>query len=229
MTITLRSWTVGVCLAGLAAAASADTLILRDGTRVQGTVIAFTADTLTFRGADGFAHNYHTDLVDTLSFLPVARPRGGGAARRDGADQREGREPAGLDVPSGTDLMLRTVELIDSSTAAPEQTFVALVEPGGPGAAAQPAVPAGASVQLVVRTQATAGASGAPEVTLAVQSVAIDGRRYDVATGAQLDDAPGAGRDTGALALARGGAVRLPAGTVLRLRFVSATTLRARR
>ena len=44
----------------LAALSSADTLIMRDGTRVEGTVVGIAGRTITFRHADGVSRRYPT-------------------------------------------------------------------------------------------------------------------------------------------------------------------------
>ena len=49
---------VSLCVVSLATISSADTLIMRDGTRVQGTVTGFAARTITFRHADGVSRRY---------------------------------------------------------------------------------------------------------------------------------------------------------------------------
>jgi hypothetical protein len=42
-----------LCVVSLAVISAADTLIMRDGTRVEGTVTGIAARTITFRHADG--------------------------------------------------------------------------------------------------------------------------------------------------------------------------------
>lgn len=175
---------VTALLAGLAAVsgASADTLILRDGTRLQGKVIAFTADTLTFRNDDGFAKNYHTDLVATLSFVPVDRRHSAGSRRPEVAGPRGPRQQAGLAVPAGTELVVRTVEMADSGAVTIGQTFAAIVEQRVTDAAGVVIVPVGASAQLVIRELTEGGAMGSPDMAIDVQSVTVDGRRYAIST-----------------------------------------------
>jgi len=60
---------------------SADTLIMRDGTRIPGTVMMFARRTVTFKHADGVVRQYPTSQVEGLELLsaeranPAATPR----------------------------------------------------------------------------------------------------------------------------------------------------------
>ena len=109
---------MGVCVVSLSgdSAASADTLVLRDGTRIEGTVVGVVEQTITFRRADGSSRPYPTSQVEALEFPPAERgyPRA-----------VSGRS---LVVPAGTELFVRTVESIDSRSAGVDQHFSALVE-----------------------------------------------------------------------------------------------------
>ena len=62
---------------------SADTLVMRDGSRVEGTVLAIAGRTITFRSADGVARRYPTSQVNSLEFFSAdrAKPRAVNARR----------------------------------------------------------------------------------------------------------------------------------------------------
>ena len=49
---------MSLCVVSLTAIASADTLVMRDGTRITGTVVSIAARTITFRHADGVSRRY---------------------------------------------------------------------------------------------------------------------------------------------------------------------------
>ena len=53
----------------LATLASADTLVMRDGSRIQGTVIAIAGRTITFQHADGTSRRYPTSRIAALEFF----------------------------------------------------------------------------------------------------------------------------------------------------------------
>ena len=86
----------------LAAVVSADTLVLRDGSRIEGTVLAIAGRTITFRHGDGASHRYPTFRVQSLEFFSADRdnPRAASARR--------------LEAPAGTGLIVRTGETKDA-------------------------------------------------------------------------------------------------------------------
>jgi hypothetical protein len=102
---------MSLCLVSLATISSADTLIMRDGTRVEGTVTGIAGRTITFRHADGVSRRYPTSEVEALEFVSAdrANPRAVSARR--------------LEAPAGTQLVVRTVERIDSRNGGAAQTF----------------------------------------------------------------------------------------------------------
>ena len=240
----------------LAAISSADTLIMRDGTRVQGTVVGIEARTITFRHADGVSRRYTTSQVEALEFLSAERanPRAVGARR--------------LEAPAGTQLVVRTVERIDSRIGGADQTFSAIVEQEVASGSGHVIIPERSSAQLIIRQISSGGATGSPEMMLDIQSISVDGRRYLVSTtDATLDSGTGIGNNKrtaetvgagaalgtviGAIAgggkgaaigvlvgaasgagvqvLTRGRDVQVPAETVLTFRLDRAVTLQAER
>ena len=107
---------MSLCVVSLAAPASADTLVMRDGTRIEGTLTGFAAGTITFRQADGTSRRYPASEVEALEFQSADR-----------GDPRDATS-RGLEAPAGTELVVRTVEAIDSHNAGADQTFSAIVE-----------------------------------------------------------------------------------------------------
>jgi len=162
-----------ISLCGLslgAAVASADTLVLRDGTRVQGTVVSIAARTITFRDANGTSRRYPTTLVEALEFLSAERvnPRAVNSRR--------------LQAPAGTELVVRTVETIDSRTAGANQVFSGIVEQAVTDGSGLVIIPERSSAQLMIRQMSSGGATGSLEMMLDVQSITIAGRRYLIST-----------------------------------------------
>jgi hypothetical protein len=212
---------MSLCVVSLAPAVSADTLVMRDGSRIEGTVLAIVARTITFRHADGVSRRYPTSQVDSLEFFSADRenPRAVSARR--------------LEAPAGTELVVRTVETIDSRHVGANQSFAAIVEHQVSDASGRMIVPARSSAQLVIR-QAWSG-EGSPEMLLDVQSITVDGRRYAVGTvaGAMVSGRKGAaiglliGAADGAATemLTKGRAVKVPAETVLRFLLDKPVTL----
>ena len=243
---------VSLCVVSLASLSSADTLILRDGTRVEGTVMGFAARTITFRHADGVSRRYAASRVEALEFLSAER-----------ANPRTVREHS-LEAPSGTELLARTVETIDSRNAGADQTFSAIVERDVTNASGRVIIPERSSAQLIIRELASGGATGSPEMVLDIQSITVDGRKYLVSTtdltlesdtgignnkrtaetvgggaalgtiigaivggakGAAIGVLVGAAGGAGAQVLTKGRDVRVPAETLLKFRLDRPVTL----
>ena len=165
---------MSLCVVSLAAISSADTLILRDGTRVPGRVVSVAARTITFEDASGVSRRYNANQVDALEFA-TASPRNAAVGTSGGSRRIEV-------LPRGTELAVRTAEAIDSSTAVVDQTFSAIVERDIFGEADKVIVPAGSHAVLVVRQISSGGATGSPDMVLDMQSMTVSGRRYLVST-----------------------------------------------
>jgi hypothetical protein len=243
---------MSLCVVSLAAISSADTLVMRDGTRIQGTVVGIAARTITFRHADGVSRRYATSQVEALEFLS--------------AERANPRAVSGhsLEAPAGTELVVRTVETIDSRNSGADQRFSAIVERDVTDASGRVIIPERSSAQLVIRQLSSGGATGSPEMVLDIQSITVDGRRYVVSTkdltlesdtgigknkrtaetigggaalgtiigaiaggakGAAIGVLVGAAGGAGAQVLTRGRDVRVPAETVLEFRLDRTVTL----
>jgi len=247
---------MSLCVVSVAAISSADTLIMRDGTRVQGTMVSFAARTITFRHADGVSRRYPTSQVEALEFLSAERANPRAMSGRD------------LEAPAGTELVVRTVEMIDSRNAGADQTFSAVVEQDVTSASGRVIIPERSSAQLIIRDVSSGGATGSPEMVLDVRSITVDGRRYVVGTkdlpidgdsgigknrrtaetigggaalgaivgaiagggkGAAIGVLVGAAGGASAQVLTRGRDVRVPAETVLRFMLDRPVTLQPER
>ena len=62
-----------LCVVSMASIASADTLVLRDGTRVPGTVVGIVARMITFEDSSGISQRYSTNEVASLEFTSTER------------------------------------------------------------------------------------------------------------------------------------------------------------
>ena len=154
----------------LVAPALADTLIMRDGTRVHGSIVGIKGRTITFRHIDGASRRYFTSQVERVEFDSAERvnPRAVNGRR--------------LEAPAGTRLVVRTTEAIDSRTSGPDQLFSAIVDESVVDLSGRVIIPEGSSAQLMIRQMTSGGATGSPEMVLDIQSITIGGRRYIVST-----------------------------------------------
>ena len=247
---------MSLCVVSLAAVSSADTLIMRDGARIEGTIVGVVERTITFRRLDGVSRQYPTSQVEAVEFLSPERAYPRAVSGRS------------LMVPAGTDIVVRTVETIDSREAGADQTFSALVEQEVTSVSGRVIIPEGSNAQLIIRYMSSGGQTGSPEMVLDVQSILVDGRRYLISTtdltlesdtgigrnrrtaeatgggavlgtiigaiagggkGAAIGALVGAAGGAGAQVLTRGRDVRVPAETVLRFRLDRAVMLQPER
>ncbi len=190
---------MSLCVVSLAAIASADTLIMRDGTRVPGRVVSVAARTITFEDASGVSRRYNANQVDALEFTL--------ASQRNAAVGTSGSSRRLEVLPSGTELTVRTAEDIDSSTAVVNQTFSAIVEHDILGESDTVIIPAGSHAVLVVREISSGGATGSPDIVLDMQSMTVSGRRYLVSTAdLKQDSGTGIGKNKRTAETVGGGA-----------------------
>jgi hypothetical protein len=181
------------------AISSADTLIMRDGTRVSGRVVSVAARTITFEDGSGVSRRYDANQVDALEFTP--------ASHRNDAVGTSGSDGRLEILPSGTELTVRTAEEIDSSTAVVGQTFSAVVERDIRGESDNIIIPAGSHAVLVVREISTGGTTGSPDMVLDMQSMTVSGRRYVVSTtDVRKDSGTGIGKNKRTAETVGGGA-----------------------
>ncbi len=83
-------------------------------------------------------------------------------------------------VPEGTEIVVRTNEAIDSTTANEGQSFSGTVQNAVLSADGETLIPKGSDVSLVVRRLSIGGTTGSPEVALGLDSINIQGHRYFV-------------------------------------------------
>jgi hypothetical protein len=74
---------MSLCVVSPATVVSADTLVMRDGSRIEGTVLAIAGRTITFKHADGGSRRYLINRVQSLEFFSADHdnPRAASARR----------------------------------------------------------------------------------------------------------------------------------------------------
>ena len=155
-----------------------DTLVLRNGTRISGTLVNRTSTTTSFRNSSGVVHRYRASQVRNVELTSprqtTSRPVGNnGSSNND-------HQPELL--PAGTQLVILTNEAIDSKTASSNQLFSAQVDQDVIDSSNELIVPKGSPAQLIIRSTSSGGLNGSSEMTLDIQSITVNGRRYNVTT-----------------------------------------------
>ena len=86
-------------------------------------------------------------------------------------------------VPSGTQVPVRTEETIDSSKAAEGQTFAAEITSDVRDADGRVVIPRGSNSQIIIRSLSKGGHfHGSSDLVLDLASISVDGRQYEVST-----------------------------------------------
>jgi hypothetical protein len=82
---------MSLSVVSLATVVSADTLVMRDGSRIEGTVLAIAGRTITFKHADGTSRRYPISRIQSLEFFSADRdnPRAASARRFETAPDRK--------------------------------------------------------------------------------------------------------------------------------------------
>jgi hypothetical protein len=176
--------TIGlVCATGLLL--SADTVVLRDGSTVQGTYLGGDARQIRI-DQNGNVRSYDLGRVQSVIFSesgyqPPPPPRESRDSGYD-RDRDRARQPqsAGITIPTDTTVKIRMVESVNSDTSRLGQTFRAsLDEPVYVNG--QEVIPRGADVLTkLVEDQQSGKIEGRTVLTLALSTITVDGRQVDV-------------------------------------------------
>jgi len=205
----MRPALVGCLLScALAVPAWSDTLVLHDGTTRSGTLVSADTNNITFQDRDGDTRNYSIREVEAVQFGDTENQSRGGRSDyvQPPDDQRDDRgyvnqqnyqnpdnQGAGQNnqaydqarmervvLPAGTEIALTTNERIDSGDVVEGQTFRAQIARDIRGTDGSVAIPRGSDTWLVTRRL-----EGNGDITLDVQSISVEGRRYRVSTADQ--------------------------------------------
>jgi hypothetical protein len=161
------------------------TIVLRDGRQLTGTMVAADDHEVTFRERDGDVRHFRFDEIQTMNFLADradARERYPEAAQPPPPppppppadyDRSEARR---LIVPAGTELAIRTNENIDSRDPSESRSYAAQVDRDIADTNGRIVIPRGSEAWLVVRRISD------NKLALDLQSVTVEGRRYAVDT-----------------------------------------------
>lgn len=191
----MRILSIGIVFT-LAAACFADTVTLKSGRVINGTYLGGTARQVRLDAGD---------RIETLDVSDIARiefssaPEPAPAAesrpvlRRDNVMRPDADAPppapaprpmarGSVELPAGTNIVVRLIDGVDSETADPGQTFAAsLDEPVMIGG--DTVIPRGADATMKLVDEKDSGKlTGRAELTLVLQSVKVNGRMVDINT-----------------------------------------------
>ncbi|HXN23919.1 MAG TPA: hypothetical protein VOA41_14365 [Candidatus Dormibacteraeota bacterium] len=205
----------------------ADTLVLRNGTRVPGLLVKRTSSTITFRNSRGVVRRYRASDVEDVEISSRRQNTSGSPDTYDNANDtnsnpdnnrnnssyQKNSATRGGDgqtelLRAGTQLEILTNETINSKQASSNQLFAAQVNQDVVDSSGEVIVPKGSPAQLIIRSLNTGGTNGAPELSLDIQSITVHGRRYAVTTSnVQRKGRSGIGANKRTAEMVGGGAV----------------------
>jgi hypothetical protein len=175
-------------------AAHADTVVLRGGKKIQGTLLGANARQIDFLPEGGKTQQIPITEIEGISFsTPAALASGSpGSAAAAGPAAR----PAVV-IPAGSTIRVRTIDNIDVDSTKAGATFRASLDDpiliGG-----SIVVPRGADVTLqATKVQQSGKRKGSDLVELKVNRVVINGKPYQVVTTFQQVSGGSEGKKTG--------------------------------
>lgn len=158
-----------ICV-GLACAAFADTLHLKNGQIITGIFLGRSSAGVQFEGPDGISRIYSPGEIESVNFGPVPVPPAPPSA------------PPRVMVPAGTALFVRMVDGLDTSSAYTGQLFSATLSSN---LAANGAVVAYAGTTVygeVVEAKSAGRAAGKSELRLQLTQIIINGTAIPIMT-----------------------------------------------
>ncbi len=186
---TKRSLLIVLMLAS-AALLPADTLVLRNGAKLEGTFMGGTTREIQFMGPDRTTKAYAISSIAALQFAPAA-PAASAAPPAAAAPTASVSS-----IPAGTQITVRMIDGIDTKTTAASERFRASIDdPVVVGD--QVVIPRGADATVQVMA-----VEGKAELALKLYDITLNGRSYDTVTNYARLEAEGSSR--GAKAAKRG-------------------------
>ena len=170
MRLQTASFTAVVSLVAVSVAL-ADTVMLRNGQKVDGTYLGGTARQVQFQDNNGTTVTLPVGDVAGMTFTapppPPPPPKSSGPS---------------VQLPAGTVLHVRIIDAINVDLSNPGQTYLASIDDpimmGG-----NVVIPRGADVTLQAAAVKQAGRfKGSDEISLKINSITLNGKRFDVVT-----------------------------------------------
>lgn len=209
-------WTLVLILAG-ASWLTADTVHLRNGRRVEGTFLGGDTRQIKLMGADGNLQTIDIGEIESIRFAGASSASAPSPAPPRAPSYAASSAAAHEVVPAGTVVTVRMIDSVDSDvTHAGERFRASLDDPLQVGD--KTVAPRGADVTVqVVRVKQSGKLTGREEVALDLYEIAVNGKKYPVASsyaevasgsrGARTAKVAGGGAALGAIigAIAGGG------------------------
>ncbi len=186
----MRKLVVCVALAALFPLATwADILVLRNGGHHYGRFISGNGNQIVFQDDNGARNTYDVSQVQAVEFQSSSSAGSGRFGNR-GYSTDNGPGVANPNVnwsqartiASGTNIVVRTDQAIDSTSAGEGQTYPATLAQDIVDSSGNVIAPRGSRAELVVSQVSSGGTAGSPDLMLDLQSIEVGNRRYLVSS-----------------------------------------------
>jgi hypothetical protein len=171
-------------------------LTLRDGTVVNGRFISGSEDRIVFLDDRGIRRTFNTNEIQMLDFNNMVAPADNPGQDRDRVNDRlndrvndrsdDARQNDNRRVwttlPAGTQLSVRTDETINADDDNQGRTYPAAIQQDVLDGSGNVVIPRGSQAGLVVRRVSEGGTFNNGNLTLDLDSVQVNGKRYVVST-----------------------------------------------
>ncbi|MEQ1884089.1 MAG: YMGG-like glycine zipper-containing protein [Bryobacteraceae bacterium] len=178
-------WLTACANSGGGASGPHATVMMRDGSRVTGTVTATSPSEITIAGDDKAAHTFAMKDVRRVDY---DEPSPAGSAEEASHDAHDHPPQSAIttktqELPVGTKISVRNEETIDSSKAAEGQIYAAEVTRDVTDSTGAVVIPRGSNAQVVIKSASSGGKiRGAADLVLDLNAVSVDGQEYDLST-----------------------------------------------
>jgi hypothetical protein len=182
-------------------------VVLRDGTKISGTVLESTATEMKILGDNNVTQTIPTSQIQSVNYGDAAAPPANAPAtqaaapapaRQSAPPPERASAPAKTEPPPpapspvttktyelavGTEVPVRTNEPIDSGKASEGQAFAGEVTKDIRDAAGDVVIPRGSQAQIIIKSASKGGRfRGASDLVLDLNSVNIEGRPHRIET-----------------------------------------------
>jgi hypothetical protein len=178
------------------------TVVMRDGTRLTGAVVASSPSEITLVGNDNVSRKISMKQVKAVEYSdspqvpasPEQQPAAPLTAQQTEQMQARTHEshyhpPQSVihtktyELPAGTEIPIRVEETIDSGKAVEGQTYAAEVTRDVVDQAGDVVIPAGSNAKVVIKSASKGGRfRGSSDLVLDLQSVSVEGQEYTIST-----------------------------------------------
>jgi len=180
----------------LAASMTADTLVLKNGAKLEGMYLGGDARTVRFVGPDRTPKDYSITSISAIEFSSQPAPAAAAAPAPAAASAPVAAAGPAVTIPAGTVVTVRTIDSIDTDTTAIGERFRCSID--DPVVLSDRVViPRGADCTMqVMKVEQGGRRRGSDELAIKLYDVTVNGRAYDVAASYAEMKTKGEGKST---------------------------------